>query len=515
MTTAGDPQAGMEPSESQHYWPGSEWRRSTPEAQGLDPVRLLEMVRFVGQQAKNINSILIIRDGYLVMDAYFGPHGADTMHDIASATKSITSMLVGIAIKHGHLEGTGQRIVEFFPELQAAFADPRKRAITLAHLLSMTSGLGWNEANLPYSDRRNTFSQMTRSQDWARFVVGRPMQWQPGARFTYNSGGSHLLSAIVQRQTGSSLADFAAQYLFEPLGISRYYWPSDRHGITRGSSGLQLTAPDMGRLGYLYLHNGFWDGAEVVPADYVAASTVPSVDVAPRGALSDARRLVYRLVGRAMAPRLLYGYGWWIPSFGGYSARGYAGQAIFVIPRLRMVVVMTGGLPDADVFLPEALVRNYILAAARPTEPCPAPVQEFAAALRELTTAAPVFARPAGIAQAVSGQVYAIKPNRSGVTSVSLSFEQEDEALLTLSYASHTDEIRVGLDNLFRENRFSDQTVVSVRGAWVDETSFAVESHSLTTGDIFSMLLVFEGDRMTISSKGMLSGQTARLRGYR
>ena len=170
-----------------------------------------------------IHSVLVVRNGYVVLDAYFYPHTKDVRHDVADVTKTITSALVGIAIDQGAIDGVDQRVLDFFPDV--ADPDPKKEAMTIEHLLTMTSGLSWSQIGVRHAaDKR---SQMELSGDWVQFVLDRPMSNKPGKVMNYNSGASHLLSAITQKTIGMTAHSFAEKHLFGPLGIADVSWSSD------------------------------------------------------------------------------------------------------------------------------------------------------------------------------------------------------------------------------------------------------------------------------------------------
>ena len=306
----------------------------------MDSELLVGMFDYIERENANVHSVLIIRNGYIVAEAYFHPYRLSTRHNIYSCTKSFTSALVGIAIDEGYIDGLDHRVLDFFPEYTIANDDPRKQAMTLEHLLTMTSGLDWPESSVSYSSSSNILMQMLWRRDWVQFVLDRPMVAEPGTTFNYNTGVSHLLSAIIGEATGTSTLSFARTHLFEPLGISSVSWRSDPDGITFGGGGIWMTPRDMAKFGYLYLEGGVWDGQQVVPADWVEASV--------------------------SAPH--YGYQWWILRNGAYAALGYRGQRIFVIPDLEMVVVFTGAL-SSDT--PLVLVDAFVIPAARSSAPLP------------------------------------------------------------------------------------------------------------------------------------------------
>jgi CubicO group peptidase (beta-lactamase class C family) len=318
------------------YWPTEAWRTSIPEEQGMDSQRLAQMLTMIQQQHMNLHSLLIIRNGYLVSETYFGEYQPDTRHELYSCTKSFISTLVGIALDQGYIDRTDQRVVDFFPEQKFANLDEEKKAMTLEDLLTMRSGLDWQEADPVYG-------AMYRSSDWVQFVLDKPMAQPPGSQFNYCSGCSHILSAILQQTTGMNPRDFAEQYLFQPLGISNIQWDTDATGIPIGGWGLQITPRDMAKLGYLYLQEGQWDRQQIISAKWVENATQKHTET--DGALG-------------------YGYQWWTyPSLAAYTAMGRYGQTIFVIPEANLVIVTTAQMDNHDEVFD--LIEQYILPAAQ------------------------------------------------------------------------------------------------------------------------------------------------------
>jgi CubicO group peptidase (beta-lactamase class C family) len=317
------------------YWPTAAWRTSAPEAQGMDSQTLTQLLTTIQEQHLDFHSLLIIRNGYLVSETYFGVYQQDTRHELYSCTKSFVSTLIGIAIDKGYIDRTDRRIVDFFPEHTFADLDEQKEGMTLEDLLTMRSGLDWQEGDPVYG-------AMYRSPDWVQFVLDMPMAQPPGSGFNYCSGCSHVLSAILQKATGMNPRDFAEQYLFQPLGISNVQWDTDAAGIPIGGWGLQMTPRDMAKLGYLYLQDGEWDGQQILSARWVEDSTREHTET--DGALG-------------------YGYQWWTyPSLAAYTALGRYGQMIFVIPEADLVIVATSAIEDHDALF--LLIEEYILPAA-------------------------------------------------------------------------------------------------------------------------------------------------------
>ena len=217
----------------------------------------------------HLHSLLIIRNGYLVTEAYFEPYDQATYHQMASMTKSVTGILVGMAIDKGNIKSADQQLLSFFPERTVANLDAKKQAIALKHLLSLTCGLSC-------MDKLGSDQEVQQSKDWVQFMLDLPMLETPGAHFSYCTGAVHLLSAIIQETTGMTARDFANEQLFKPLGIAQVplaRWGSDPQGITTGGFGLQLQPRDMAKLGYLYLNQGKWADRQIVSSDWVTLST--------------------------------------------------------------------------------------------------------------------------------------------------------------------------------------------------------------------------------------------------
>jgi CubicO group peptidase (beta-lactamase class C family) len=289
----------------------------------------------------DVDSVTVIRNGTIVLDEYFPPFEPDSKHVIHSCTKSIVSALIGIAIEQGYIEGVDQPVLDLFDERAVANPNADKETMTLEDLLTMSSGL---ECRDSYLYRWRGLREMSESDDWVQFMLDLPMAEPPGTRFEYCNGGSFLLSAIIQKTTGMSALAFARKNLFGPLDITDVDWPANPDGITIGWGDMHVKPHDMAKIGYLYLNGGQWEGEQVVPAAWVETSTQAHIAA---GTLSDG-----------------YGYQWWVDDGGYYMALGYEGQFIYVVPEKDMVVVFTSELNDSGFFVPEILLREYIIPAA-------------------------------------------------------------------------------------------------------------------------------------------------------
>ena len=290
-----------------------------------------------------IHSLIIIYNGSLVLEKYFRGWTRHMRHPCFSATKSVTSALIGIAINQGQIDGVDENLLNFFPEYNdIANLDERKESITLEHVLTMSAGLTWDEIFTPYFDSsgepnpENSAVKMYLSDDRIKHVLDLPMRDDPGTRFVYSTGCTTLLSGILANTTGQSAEDFAEENLFSALGITDWKWSAGPNEISDTGAGLELHPVDMAMFGYLYLNNGLFNGEQIVPADWVAESSAKHIAFKEQNS------------GEDLAD---YGYQWWRftdNSVEGtleindlFYASGYGGQFVFIIPHLNMVVAST------------------------------------------------------------------------------------------------------------------------------------------------------------------------------
>jgi CubicO group peptidase (beta-lactamase class C family) len=316
----------------------TDWQTVTPEERGMDPDRLADLQTAVKKEAIPLHSLLIIRGGAILSETYYSGYSANTRHTMYSVTKSFISTLVGIAIDQGIIGSVKQKVIDLLPGRRWDHLDAAKRAMTLEDVLTMRSGLDWTEGDPAYQ-------ALYSSDNWVDAVMDARMVAPPGQWFNYCSGCSHLLSAIVQQQTGEATQDFARRVLFKPLGIQGIAWEQDAQGIAIGGWGLELTPREMARLGYLFLHDGQWGGQPVVSRAWVRSATS-----------------AHALTGTD-SQDFKYGYQWWIyPRHSAFLAMGSAGQTIFVAPDLDLIVVVTADLPTdhSPIF---HLIDDYILPA--------------------------------------------------------------------------------------------------------------------------------------------------------
>lgn len=467
-------------SYAQSPWPTQGWRVSTPEEQGVDSNKLADAVERILDENVRAHSLLIIRNGFIVVDAYFYPYTPNTRHDVASVTKSITSTLIGIALDKGLIKDLREPALGFFPERKAANLDERKKAMTVGHLMMMQSGL-----QCINSPTEVTLFQMIGSRDWIQFMLDLPMSDSPGTRFVYNSGGIHLLSAIIRAASGMSALSFARQRLFEPLGISDVDWPLDIADVdNHGWGDLQLRPHDMAKIGYLFLCNGQWGGKTILSADWVQAAT---------------RRRVALQNGEG------YGYLWWMPAEppGVVEARGRGGQRIIIWPEKNIVIVFTGGGFEPGT------VGPYLIAALKSDKPLPKNPEGTARLARCIERAAsPPAARPGERAplpkkaEDISGKQYVLEPNPMMLQTFTLTFKDNKEAMLHLATSLELLEQQqvdylLGLDGVARCAPGRNGLATACKGTWKTPASIEIDIDEVGNINHFLLELTFEGDSLT------------------
>jgi CubicO group peptidase (beta-lactamase class C family) len=283
----------------------------------------LSSVRPAAAALPQLHSLVVSHRGRLALEYYAPGHRATRLANIKSASKSITSTLVGIAIERGLVAGVHEPIARWFPELRKD-PDRRKADITIEHLLTMRSGLA--------STSGEGYGRWVNSRNWVRYALERPMVSDPGTSMEYSTGTSHVLSAILTKATRRSTHQFATEVLARPLGIALARWPRDPQGIYFGGNDMLMTPRQMVALGELYLNRGRANGQQVVPAAWVESSCTP------------------RTRSR-WDPDREYGYGWWIQDVGGRRACfawGFGGQYIFVFHDLDLVVAVTSSTAASE-----------------------------------------------------------------------------------------------------------------------------------------------------------------------
>jgi CubicO group peptidase (beta-lactamase class C family) len=337
-----------------------DWEISSLKDEEVDPQKINElMLNILNGNIRDIHSVLIVKNGKLVLEDYFYGYTRHKTHSMMSVSKSITSILIGIAKDQNKIPSIDKKIYEFFPSYKDISRDDLKKEISLKHVLTMTAGLDWNDWDYPDTDPRSSTQAMTRSDDWIKFVLGRNAIDTPGKNFVYSNGLTMLLGEILRNATGVYADKFAEQYLFDPLGISDFSWQKLPDGTIITAWGLKLRPLDMAKIGYMMLRDGKWKGRQILSSTWVNESTQAHVEE-------------YILLGSG------YGYQWWRgrtilnnKRIEVFYAAGKGGQYIFVCPSLDLVTVITSKAGDHEMaeFKPQLIMINYIMPAMLPPSP--------------------------------------------------------------------------------------------------------------------------------------------------
>ena len=315
------------------------------EVSDLSKIKLLS-ARIMDQTFKDINSIIVVKKGKVLVEEYFNGEGHDTLHDIRSAGKSITSALVGIAIDKGLVRGVDEKLFSFFPGVECqSNLDPRKKTISLKHVLSMSFGLA-EPGEYPSWENRAWYTI-----NWIGDVLCQPIEYEPGSQFDYDSAAPALFGPIIEQSSGLSVGQFAEDFLFQPLGIEHYKWHILPNGKEYTGGGFRMRPRDMARFGQLYLQKGTWKGEQLISKKWVGESTKAHL-------VANARLDVH------------YGYYWWREAFlindqwiETYFASGNGGNKIYVFPNRDLVVVITASAYNKSYGHPQVrmMMNKYIL----------------------------------------------------------------------------------------------------------------------------------------------------------
>lgn len=276
----------------------------------------LEAAYEVARNTKNIRSLLVSQNGKLIAEEYFASFFSDSLEHVRSVTKSVIATLIGIAIDKGIIGGVNDSITKYLDKSAEG-----KEAITIKHLMSMTSGLEWREVM-----GNMEIDQWINSENPMKYVLDKPIEFEPGTQWEYSTGIIHLLSAILTNASGMSTLEFAKQHLFTPLGIGDVKWKLLNDGYYHGGSRLQIKPKDMMKFGQLYANGGMFEGQQIVSKSFIEEATY----LHEPGAVPEE--------GKG------YGYGWWTGQDNGFKiffASGYGGQTIIVLPDHNIVVVTT------------------------------------------------------------------------------------------------------------------------------------------------------------------------------
>ena len=451
---------------------GADLPRSSPESQGISSSAVFSFVEAADKNIDSMNSFMLLRHGRVVAEGWWSPYHAEAPHSLYSLSKSFTSTAVGLAIAEGKL-GLDDEVLRFFPEDAPSQPSNNLKAMRVSDLLRMSTGQQSEPARTP-------------DRPWVQTFLAQPVPFKPGTHFLYNTSGTYMLSAIVQKATGMTVLDYLRPRLFEPLGIRHPTWEASPQGITAGGYGLSIRTEDIARFGQLYLQKGKWQGKQFVPAAWVEAATA-------------------RQTSNGSDPKSDwdqgYGYQFWRCRHGAYRGDGAFGQYCIVLPEQDAVIVITSGVKDMQVVL--NLVWDKLLPAMQPSSlpPDDEAGRKLQHTLRGLSLGCPQGAGPAA---KVMGKKY-VFPAGSRTLEMTLEGDGKDgEVTLAVRHDGLQQRIVCGRGT-WRKGRVAwgalPQQPAAASGAWTAADTFTAKLCFYETPFIVTIRLQFSGQELHCSSE--------------
>ena len=469
---------------------------SAPEAEGISSAAILKFVNTAEKRIDALHSFMLLRHGRVVAQGWWSPYRAACVHQLFSLSKSFTSTAVGLAVAEGRLS-VDDPVLSFFPEDAPARPGRNLLAMRVRHLLSMATG---------HDHDTTGFLHRRKDGNWAAAFLARPVKFEPGTHFLYNTGATYMLSAILQKLTGQTLMEYLTPRLFEPLGITQAWWESDPRGVNVGGWGLNVTTDAIARLGQLYLNRGVWNGQRILPEAWVEEASSPQAPFSAGGG-SDWQQG--------------YGYQFWRCQHNAYRGDGAFGQYCIVMPDQDAVLAITSGVKDMQAVLD--LVWTTLLPAMKP-EPLPADETTHSTLNNKLARLAlkPVKGKRAtDLAARVSGRVYEFPKNDQRIQRVSLGFGKDSSAL-TIREGQHDHTIVCGHGQWIEGETGLDQYAppplvaapqrkVAASGAWTSDDTYTVKLCFYETPFCPTLTFRFSGKRVRYTFEANASfGPTVR-----
>ena len=480
--------------------------RSTPEAQGIRSAGIIEFLdeidrlnqRAPGDQATvtpEFHSLMIVRNGYVVAEGWWEPYSADRNHALFSLSKSFTSTAAGFAIEEGYFD-LDDPVISFFPDKHPETVSPNLEAMTVRHLLTMSTGQ-------PVDDRT--------SEDWVRTFLSLPVETEPGSQFRYSTSATFMVSAIIQETTGQTVMDFLQPRFFEPLGITGMESLSSPQGYNTGGYGKSGTTEDIAKLGQFYLQKGAWNGEQLLPAAWVELATSKQIENAstpsdPNNATNDWAQG--------------YGFQFWQTTHNAYRGDGAYGQFSLVIPEFDMVIAITGGSPDMQGMLNVLWDTLYPAIQAEPLNEDKASHDILLQKLASLSLTPAAGARHPSVV--INADYSVIHPSED-ITTASFSGD-EQQFTFSLHGADGVHSLECGMhewtmnqtshpflpDNIL-SRALPDTMEVAASCQWIDAHTVEMTWRLINTPRALSVISHFKGDSLRIERSWFNSGDSQNL----
>jgi CubicO group peptidase (beta-lactamase class C family) len=460
--------------------------RSQPEHEGIPSSAILQFVEALESHMHEMHSFMLLRHGQVVADGWWSPYRPEYPHLLFSVSKSFTSTAVGLAVAEGRLS-IDDPILAFFPDERPSEVNDLLAALTVRHLLTMTTGHAVD--TWPFLVERS-------DGDWIKAFLDVPIVHPPGTHFLYNTGATYILSAIVQKMTGMKLIDYLQSRLFDPLGIQNATWQESPQGIAVGGYGLSLKTEDLARFGQLYLQKGRWGNCQILPQAWVEAATSHQVSGSSNATRSDWTQG--------------YGYQFWRCRHGAYQASGVFGQGCLVLPKQEAVLVFTGGIDVLETQQLLDLVWTVLLPAFELDQPAAdAGLQDALAQRLSSLALAPVPNLAAlSMPSHVADRTYAVDANALSLETIALDFSRSGCRIsfkrpgVEDTLFCDSGEWRPGQTNLFNGLDgpwLSDDPIpVVTSGGWASQDCFAMVVRLLETPFFYSLAYHFMDDEMLL-----------------
>lgn len=450
-------------------------KNNYPENHGFDSKILSELVK--DAKDEKINSVLILRNNITILEANFYPQKAEYLHDVASITKSITSLLVGIAIDKGYIKSVDQKIIDIFPEKSSLFNSELKKEITLKHLLTMSSGICSN-----FSQGENMRDTLKIKNLPLEEILSYSLSSKPGEKFTYCSPGVQLLSIIIQKSSGMTMEMFAKKYLFQPLNIQEFKFGTDKNGFTNASGDIFLTAKDLAKIGQLILDKGKFNNSQVVSKNWIQESTSSKI---------------------ARSNKESYGYLWWLrKDLGGLiEAQGRGGQRLIILPEKKLVIVMYG-----TGFNP-GKIGGYIVKALKSDEPIKQNIENYMLLKKEIEK----IKNPekeeehvliSTMANQLCNNTYKFEKNNIGFDYFTICAQNSNTAYINLGLDIKTSneigdrKVRLGLNGKYViSNATRFKTPMAAKAKWIDNNTIVIDYNEFSNAHKYEFTVKFKGNK--------------------
>lgn len=456
---------------------GVELPRSAPEAQGISSAAILAFIDAADSDIDALHGFMLLRHGHVVAEGWWSPYNAESPHMLYSLSKSFTSTAVGLAIAEGKLS-LNDPVLKFFPDRAPAEPSNNLKEMRIHDLLRMSTG---HQTEPPRPD----------DQSWTKAFLAHPVPFKPGTHFLYNTSGTYMLSAIVQKTTGQTVLDYLTPRLFEPLGIENPTWEMSPEGVSTGGYGLSVRTGDIARFGQLYLQKGQWQGKQLVSAAWIeAATTLQTSNGSNPNSDWDQG----------------YGYQFWRCRHGLYRGDGAFGQYCIVLPEQDAVIAITSGVRDMQAVM--NLIWDKLLPAMKD-----APLASDEATARKLAQRLEGLSLPTvegnGSAAPVSDTKYVFAPNDQKLEAISIESKASDDAVTLIVRVDGAEQRIVCGRGKWQRGRIAwgplPEQPTAASGAWTEDDTFTARLCFYETPYIYTIRLNFTGRQLRYDAEANVS----------